>query len=98
VPRLRQRRLGAHISLVFREMWDSTALNAPFFVIRRKPRGLQFSYPDTVGMTNWHGWRGIDRKAWAFSMPTAILLVPLHRALPPERNYEGVLGESRPAG
>jgi hypothetical protein len=33
-----------------------------------------------------------------FSMPTAILLVPLHRSLPPERNYEEVRGESRSAG
>jgi len=43
--------------------------------------------------------RGLtDEKHRLISMPTAILLVPLHRSLPPERIYEGVRRESRSAG
>ena len=38
------------------------------------------------------------RRTSFLPMPNAILLVPRHRSLPPERNHEGVRGESRSAG
>jgi hypothetical protein len=46
-------RLGAPFKPYFWLEWDTTALDAPFFIIRRKPSDLQFPFPFLAYAVVW---------------------------------------------